>query len=101
VDKIVSSENIDDQLLLKHDEDGKMIVNIKEEIKNQHISKNMNSIMSKKSVALELGRQNKEVFTKNIPMYMKKYHFSREQIHECYILYKVNNSNKIKRLYTW
>ena len=43
-----------------------------------HIENNKNSIMSKKSIALEMSRQNKEIFTKNIPMYMKKYGFTRE-----------------------
>ena len=61
---------------------------------------NRNSIMSKKSVALEMSRHNKEVFTKNIPMYMKKYGFTREQIHEVYILYKVSVSAE-HRHYTW
>ena len=37
--------------------------------------------MNKKSLTLKLSKANKEIFTKNIPKYMKKYNFSREKIH--------------------
>ncbi len=48
--------DIDKELLLRHDEEGNMIVHIEKEEKNIHMTHNKHTIMSKKSVALEMSR---------------------------------------------
>ena len=53
------------------------------------IARNIRDNINKKMVAEKIQKENKEVFSLNIPKYMKKYNFSRRQIHKIFTLYKV------------